>query len=145
MAMLLLVATPVTSGHKADRVNKWLLHEQILRNPPTDRMRDVHMLHHTRSVTMLDENSALRHNMPQHNDEEGGKQPVSFSPAASVWGKMGSAWTSDRYNPPRFTETITVERTMLPSSLSISGSPTILCPRSTRECAMPLQEILHGW
>ena len=45
-------------------MKKWLLHEQMLRNPPTDRMRDVHMLHHTQSVPMLDENSALRGNMP---------------------------------------------------------------------------------
>ena len=39
------------------------LHEQMLRNPPTDRMRDVHMLHHTKSVPMLDETSALHGNM----------------------------------------------------------------------------------
>jgi hypothetical protein len=26
---------------------KWLLHEQMLRNLPTDRMREVHRLHHT--------------------------------------------------------------------------------------------------
>jgi hypothetical protein len=91
--------------------NKWLLHEQMLQNPPTDRMRDVHMLHQTQSVPMLDENSALRGNMPQRNDEEGGKQPrISFSPAASVWGQMGrarqTAWTTDGRNAPRTTETI---------------------------------------
>jgi hypothetical protein len=62
----------------------WTLHEQMLRNPHTDRMRDVHMLHHTQSVLMLDETSALHGNMPQHNDEEGGKQPrLSFSPTSS--------------------------------------------------------------
>jgi hypothetical protein len=34
---------------------------------------------------MLDENSALRGNMPQRNDEEGGKKTrLSFSLAASV-------------------------------------------------------------
>jgi hypothetical protein len=89
-------------------MKKWLLHEQMLRNPPTDRMRDVHMLHHTQSVPMLDENSALRGNMPQRNDEEGGKQPrLSFSPAASVWGQMGRAWTTDGRNAPRTTESIT--------------------------------------
>jgi hypothetical protein len=66
----------------------WTLHAQMLRNPPTDRMRDVPMLHHTQSVPMLDATSALNGNMPQHNDEEGGKQPrLSFSPAASVWGQ----------------------------------------------------------
>ncbi len=27
----------------------WTLYEQMLRNPPTDCMRDVHMLHHTQS------------------------------------------------------------------------------------------------
>jgi hypothetical protein len=67
----------------------WTLHEQMLRNPPTDRMRDVHMLHHAQSVPMLDETSALHGNMSQRNDEEGGKQPrLFFSPAASVWGQM---------------------------------------------------------
>jgi hypothetical protein len=76
--------------------------------PPTDRMRDVHMLHHTQSVPMLDETSALRGNMPQRNDEEGGKQPrLFFSPAASVWGQMGRAWTTGGRNAPRTTESIT--------------------------------------
>jgi hypothetical protein len=50
------------------------MHEQMLRNPPTDHMCDVHMLHHTQSVPMLDATSALHGNMPQHNNEEGGKQ-----------------------------------------------------------------------
>ena len=53
----------------------WTLHEQVLRNPTTDRMHAVHMLHQTQSVPMLDENSALRDNMPQCNDEVGGKKP----------------------------------------------------------------------
>ena len=40
----------------------------------TDRMRDVHKLQDiTQSVPMLDENSALRPNMPQRDDDEGGK------------------------------------------------------------------------
>ena len=43
----------------------------------------------TQSVPMLDENSALRPNMPQRDDDEGGKpQRLSFSPAAS-----SSYWT----------------------------------------------------
>ena len=80
----------------------WTLHEQMLRNP--DRMRNVHMLHHTQSVPMLDETSALHGNMPQRNDEEGGKQPrLSFSPAASVWGQMGRAWTTGGRNAARTT------------------------------------------
>jgi hypothetical protein len=54
-------------------------------NPPTERMRDVHKLHITQSVPMLDENSALRPNMPQRDDDEGGKpKRLSFSPASSV-------------------------------------------------------------
>jgi hypothetical protein len=85
----------------------WTLHEQMLRNPPTDRMRDVHKLHHTQSVPVLDETSALRGNMPQHNDEEGGKNSrLSFSPAASVRGQMGRAWTTAGQNAPRTTESI---------------------------------------
>jgi hypothetical protein len=86
----------------------WTLHEQMMRNPPTDRIRDVHMLHHTQSVPMLDETSALHGNMPQHNDAEGGKQPrLAFSPAASVWGQIGRAWTTGGRGAPRTTEAIT--------------------------------------
>jgi len=86
----------------------WTVHEQMLRNPPTDRMRDVHMLHHTQSVPMLDETSALLGNMPQHNNTEGGKQPrLAFSPASSVWGQMGRAWTTGGRGAPRTTEAIT--------------------------------------
>ena len=71
-------------------------------------MRDVHMLHHTQSVPMLDETSALHGNMLQHNDAEGGKQPrLAFSPAASVWGQMGRAWTTGGRGAPRTTEAIT--------------------------------------
>jgi hypothetical protein len=59
---------------------------------------------------MLDESSALRRNLPQRNEEKGGKQPcLSFSPATSVWGKMGNAWTSNRSNLHQIKETITVE------------------------------------
>ena len=36
----------------------WTLHAQMLRNPSMDRMRDVHMLHRTPSVPMLDVTSA---------------------------------------------------------------------------------------
>jgi hypothetical protein len=73
-------------------------------------MRDVHMPHHTQSVsvTMNDEHSAMRRNMPQRNDEEGRAKPrLSFSPAASVWGQMGLAWTTAK-RTSRTTETITV-------------------------------------
>jgi hypothetical protein len=70
-------------------------------------MRDVHKLHITQSVPMLDENSALRPNMPQRDDDEGGKpKRLSFSPASSVWGQMGRAWTSGDRNA-RTTEIVT--------------------------------------
>jgi hypothetical protein len=73
----------------------------------TDRMRDVHMLHHTQSVPMLDETSALHGNMAQNNNEEDCKQPrLSFSPAESVWGQMGRAWTTGCRSAPRTTEAI---------------------------------------
>jgi hypothetical protein len=89
-------------------MQNWLLHQQMLRNPPTTRMRDVHMLHHTQSVLMIDENSALRGNMPQRNDEEGGKTPrLSFSPASSVWGQMGRPWTTIGRGEAHTTEKIT--------------------------------------
>jgi hypothetical protein len=51
---------------------------------------DVHILHHTQSVNMTDENSALCGNMPQRNDEEGGKQQcLSFSPCRVSVGPDG--------------------------------------------------------
>jgi len=64
----------------------WTLHQQMLRNPPTDRMHDVHMLHHTQSVPTT---TSL------------------FSPATSVWGQMGRAWTTVGRSAPRTTEAIT--------------------------------------
>jgi hypothetical protein len=46
--------------------------------------------------------------MPQRNDEEGGNKPrLSFSPAASAWGQMDRACTTDGHNVPRTTESIT--------------------------------------
>ena len=88
-------------------MQEWGRHKIALRNPPTDRMRDVHKLHITQSVPMLDENSALRSNMPQRDDDEGGKpKRLSFSPASSVWGQMGRAWTSGDRNA-RTTELVT--------------------------------------
>ena len=88
-------------------MSEWDRHQIALRNPPTDRMRDVHTLHITQSVPVLAENSALRHNMPQREDAEGGNpQRLSFSPAATVWGQMGRAWTSGDRNA-RTTELVT--------------------------------------
>jgi hypothetical protein len=66
------------------------------------------MLHHTQLVFMIDEKSALRGNMPQRNDEEGGKtQRLSFSPASSVWGQMGRPWTTIGRGETHTTEKIT--------------------------------------
>ena len=61
-------------------MHTWTLHEQMLRNPPTDRMRDVHMLHHTQSVPMLDETSALHGNMPHTTRRRAAINLVSLSP-----------------------------------------------------------------
>jgi hypothetical protein len=71
-------------------------------------MRDVRLLHCTQSVPLLDEHSALRRNMPQRNDEEGGKTTrISFSTASSVWGLMGRSWASFGCDAPRTTATVT--------------------------------------
>jgi hypothetical protein len=49
----------------------------------------------------------------------------------------------DGRNAPRTTETsVSRRKTMLPSSISSSGSPTTL-PSLLSECAMPLQEVLQ--
>jgi hypothetical protein len=66
----------------------------------------------------------MRRNVPQRNDEEGGKQTrLSFSPAALVWGQMGRAWTTDKRNTPRITGP-SLWRATLPCFISISVSPT---------------------
>jgi len=89
-------------------MQQWTLHKLMLRNPPTDRMRDVRLLHCIQSVPLLDEHSALRRNMPQRNDEEGGKTTrISFSSASSVWGLMGRSWASFGCDAPRTTATVT--------------------------------------
>jgi hypothetical protein len=89
-------------------MQNWLLYQQMLRNPPTARMRDVHMLHHNQLVPMIDANSALRGNMPQRNDVEGGKTPrLSFSPASLLWGQMGRHWTTIGRGETHTTEKIT--------------------------------------
>jgi hypothetical protein len=80
-------------------MQEWGRHKIALRNPPTERIRDVHKLHITQSVPILDEHSALRPNMPQRDDDEGGKpKRLSFSPASSLWGQMWRAWTSGDRN-----------------------------------------------
>ena len=38
-------------------MQQWTLHKLMLRNPPTDRMRDVRLLHCAQSVPLLDEHS----------------------------------------------------------------------------------------
>ena len=89
-------------------MQQWTLHKLMLRNPPTDRMRNVLLLHCTQSAPfLLDEHSALRRNMPQRNDEEGVKTThISFSPASSVWGLMGRSWASFDCDAPRTTATV---------------------------------------
>ena len=73
-----------------------------------EQIKDIIIFIITQSETMLDETSALRGNMPQRNDAEGCKNPrLSFSPVSSVWGQMGSPWTTDGRNAPRTTENIT--------------------------------------
>jgi hypothetical protein len=90
---------------------------------------------------MLDETSALHGNVPQRNDEEGGKQPrLYFSPAASVWGHMGRAWTTGGRNAPRTTESITEKdyvacekvpgTTSTPTSIMLQIGPA----RTTMSC-----------
>ena len=54
-------------------MQQWTMHKFMLRNPPTDRMRDVRLLHCTQSVPLLGEHSSLLRNMPQRKDEEVGK------------------------------------------------------------------------
>jgi hypothetical protein len=85
----------------------WTLHEQMLRNPPTDRMSDVNMLHHTQSL-----------------------------PAASVWGQMGRAWTTGGRNAPCTTESITVNDYValfhqffgLTNNPALAPFANVLCP-----------------
>jgi hypothetical protein len=107
-------------------------HKIALRNPPTERMRDVHKLHITQSVPMLVENSALRPNMPQRDDDEGGKpKRLSFSPAS---GQMGRAWTSGDRNA-RTTELVTASDyvAFFHQFLGLTNNPA-LAPFATVPC-----------
>ncbi len=111
-----------------------------------DRMRDVHMLHHPQSVPMLDETSALHGNMPQHNDDEVGKHPrLAFSPAASVWGQMGCAWTTGGRGVSRTTEAITENDYVdfFHQFFGLTNNPA-LAPFANVP-SMPLSAVFHGW
>ena len=83
----------------------------------------MHQLHCPQSVPTLAEDSALRRNMPQRNDESEDalkRRRISFSPAGAVWGKMGQAWIPDSRNfrsCPRSTQALT------PSDYVAAGAP----------------------
>ena len=106
--------------------------------------RDVHLLHLAQSVPMIDENSALRGNMPQRDDDDGGKNPrLSFSPASSVWGQTGCPWTSIFLRDRRHGETHGGRLCcFLPSVPRFHKQPRT---GFSRECAMPLSAVSHGW
>ena len=73
-------------------MHQWPQHQQTAANPPSRRAQEVHQLHCPQSVPTLAEDSALRRDMPQRNDESEDalkKHRISFSPAGAVWGKMG--------------------------------------------------------
>ena len=79
-------------------MHQWPQHQQTAANPPSRRAQEVHQLHCPQSMPMLTDDSALRRDMPQRNDESEdalNKHRISFSPAGAVWGKMGQAWLSD--------------------------------------------------
>ena len=122
----------------------WTLHKLMLQTPPTDRMRDVRLLHCTQSVPLLAEHSALRRNMPQRNDEEGGKTTrISFSPASSVWGLMGRSWASFGCDAPRTTATVTEQDYVAFSHqfFGFTNNPA-LAPFAHAQC--PCQRYLMG-
>ena len=50
-------------------MHQWPQHQQTAANPPSRRAQEVHQLHCPQSVPTLAEDSALRRNMPQRNDE----------------------------------------------------------------------------
>jgi len=106
-------------------------------------VRNACTFEHASSVPMLDETSALHGNMPQRNDEEGGKQPrLSFSPAASVWGQMGRAWTTGGRNAPRTTESITEKDyvAFFHQFFGLTNNPA-LAPFAN----VPCPSVLNGW
>ena len=79
-------------------MQQWPQHQQTAANPPSRRAQEVHQLHCPQSMPMLTDDSALRRDMPQRNDESEDalkQHRISFSPAGAVWGKMGQAWIPD--------------------------------------------------
>ena len=92
VTLMIALRCPCNIGsHQTDH-EEWSSHKIALHNPTTKHMCDVHNLYITQSVTMIDENSALRPNMQQHNNNEGWK-PVSPShlsrPCGARWGTLG--------------------------------------------------------
>jgi hypothetical protein len=73
---------------------------------------------------LLDETSVLHGNMPQRNDEEGGKQPRLFFCRVS-----GARWASHGQQAAEMRRAPRIQsrrRTTLPSSINSSDSPTTL-------------------
>ena len=80
-------------------------------------------------------NAALRPNMPQRDDDEEGKpKRLSFSPASSVWGQMGRAWTSGERNA-RATEIVTASDyvALFHQFLGLTNNPA-LAPFENVQC-----------
>ena len=86
---------PLQRRVTAQVMKNWPQHLQAAANPPSRRAKDMLQLHCVQSVPTHAEDSALRRDMPQRNDEDEAslkKHRLSFSPAAAVWGQMGRAW-----------------------------------------------------
>ena len=86
---------PLQRRVTAQVMKNWPQHLQVAANPPSRRAKDMLQLHCVQSVPTHAEDSALRRDMPQRNDEDEAslkKHRLSFSPAAAVWGQMGRAW-----------------------------------------------------
>jgi hypothetical protein len=110
------------------------LHEQMLRNLPMDRMRDVHTpgrcpcLMRPLPCEAICRNATTRRSASNH---------ASFSPLPCQCGGRWSAHGRQVAAMRRAPRSQSRRRTILPSSISSSGSPTTLPSLLLRTCHVP--------
>jgi hypothetical protein len=107
----------------------WMLHEHMLRDPPMDRVHDVHM--HTCFITP-NQCPCLMRPLPcmaicrNATTRRAASSHVSLSPLKRQCGVRWAVHGRQAAEMRRAPRSQSRRRTMLPSSISSSGSPTTL-------------------
>ena len=122
----------------------WTLHEQMLRNPPTDRMRDVHMLHQTHQCPCLMRPLSCMAICRNATTRRAASNNVSLSPLPRQCGARWVVHGRQAAEMRRAPRSQSRRMTMLPSFINSSGSPTTLPSLPLRTCHAPVSGIGEG-